>query len=46
MPNGYRYKSGGKDVVNRDYENIVGVARAVWGHRRVQMPYGLTVLGY
>lgn len=46
VPNGYRYQSGGRETVNRDYDLTVGVARALWGHQRVRMPYGLTVVGY
>jgi hypothetical protein len=46
VANGYKYKNQGKVVTNHDYDNTVGVARAVWGHQRVRMPYGLTVLGY
>jgi hypothetical protein len=46
VPNGYRFRSNKRETVSKDYDNTVAVARAVWGHRRVQMPYGLTVLGY
>jgi hypothetical protein len=46
VPNGYRYQNAGRGVVSPDYEHPSGVARAIWGHQRVRMPYGLTVLGY
>ena len=29
-----------------DYDHFVEVARALYGHSRVEMPYGLTVIGY
>lgn len=46
VPNGYRYQSGGKTVVSRDYANTVAVADALYGHSRLQMPYRLSVVGY
>jgi hypothetical protein len=46
VPNGYRYQNSGKDAVSRDYENTVAVADALYGHSRIRMPFGLTVIGY
>ena len=46
VPNAYKYKTGGRPVESSDYENTVDVAEALYGHSRVKMPYGLTVLGY
>jgi hypothetical protein len=46
VPLGYRYLSGGKAVVSKDYENTVSVADALYSHTRIKMPYGLTVIGY
>lgn len=46
VPLGYRYLSGGKPVVSKDYENTVSVADALFSHTRIKMPYGLTVIGY
>jgi hypothetical protein len=46
VPNGYKFQNAGRETTSKDYENTVSVARAVWGHQRVRMPYGLTVLGY
>lgn len=46
VPLGYRYKSVGKSVVSKDYENTVTVADALFSHTRIKMPYGLTVIGY
>jgi hypothetical protein len=46
VPNGYKYQSGGKTVVSKDYENTVAVADAVFGHTRFIMHYRLSVIGY
>lgn len=46
VSNEYRFRSGSKMVVNPDYQRTVEVARALYGHSRIQMPYGLTVIGY
>jgi hypothetical protein len=42
----YKYKSGGKSKVSKYYEKAVAVADALFGHSRVAIPYGLTVVGY
>jgi hypothetical protein len=46
VSNAYKFKSGKKDTVSKDYENTVAVAEAVFGHTRLELPYGLLVLGY
>lgn len=46
VPNAYRYKTDGRDVVSHDYANTVAVADALFGHSRVQMPFSLCVIGY
>jgi hypothetical protein len=46
VPNAYRYKSGGKQMSLDCYRKTVSVADALYGHDRVRMPYGLTVIGY
>lgn len=46
VANEYRFRSGAKIVTNPDYQRVVEVARALYGHSRIQMPYGLTVVGY
>ncbi len=46
VPMGYRYLSKGKPVVSNDYANTVSVADALFGHSRIVMPFGLTVIGY
>lgn len=46
VPLTYKYKSGGRDTISRDYENTVAVAEALYGHSRIAMPFDLCVIGY
>ena len=47
VPNEYRHKTkSGKFFISRDYDNAVAVADALYGHSRVKVPYGLTLIGY
>jgi hypothetical protein len=46
VANTYRYQSGGKTTVSKDYENTLAVADALFGHSRISMPYQLVVVGY
>lgn len=46
VANAYRFLSGGKEVVSRDYDKAVAVANALFGHSRITMPYRLVVVGY
>lgn len=46
VPNTYKYKSRGKLRTSTYYDKAVAVADALYGHSRVAMPYGLTVIGY
>jgi hypothetical protein len=46
VPKAYKYKSQGKDTISLDYQRTVAVANALYGHSRLPMPYGLTVIGY
>ena len=46
IPNAYRYKSGGHDIVSQDYEKSLAVADALYGHSRVRLPYDLVLIGY
>jgi hypothetical protein len=46
VPLGYRYKSKGRKVASKDYENAISVADALYSHTRIKMPYSLTVIGY
>jgi hypothetical protein len=46
VPLGYRYLSGGRPVVSKDYENATTVADALYSHTRIKMPYRLTLVGY
>jgi hypothetical protein len=46
VPNTYKYTSSGKPAQSADYASTCGVADALFGHSRVQMPYQLAVIGY
>ncbi|HBM87121.1 MAG TPA: hypothetical protein DD437_01120 [Rhodobiaceae bacterium] len=46
VPQAYRYNTGGRATVSRDYENTVSVAEALYGHSRIAMPFSLCVVGY
>lgn len=46
VPNSYKYNSKGRAIVSTDYNNTVSVARALYGHTRIRIPYTLTVVGY
>lgn len=46
VPNVYKYKSKGKPMLSKYYDKTVSVADALYGHSRVVIPYGLTVVGY
>jgi hypothetical protein len=46
VPQLYRYRASGRSVGSKDYENTVSVADALFGHTRIRMPYGLTIIGY
>jgi len=46
VPNGYKYKSSGRDVISSDYEKTTSVAETLFGHSRVRLPYKLIVIGY
>ncbi len=46
VPNHYKYKAQGKNLISKDYQNTVALADALYGHSRLRMPYHLIVLGY
>ncbi len=46
LPISYKYMTRGRQTISRDYENSVAVADALYGHSRIRMPFGLTVIGY
>jgi hypothetical protein len=46
VPMTYKYMSGGRPTVSKDYENTVSIADALFSHTRIRMPYSLTVIGY
>lgn len=46
VPQMYRYTTGGRATVSRDYQNTISVAEALYGHSRITMPFSLCVIGY
>lgn len=46
VANTYRYQSGGRTTLSKDYEHTVAVADALFGHSRITMPYQPLVIGY
>jgi hypothetical protein len=46
VPNVYKHLSNKKPVKVECYKKAVSVADALYGHDRMKMPYGLTILGY
>ncbi len=46
VANRYKYVSGGRPTFSNDYANTIAVADALYGHSRMKLPYGLTIIGY
>ena len=46
VANSYKYLSSGRAALSKDYDNTLSVVEALYGHSRIRMPYGLTVIGY
>jgi len=46
VSNFYTFTVSGKPKESKDYQHTVAVATAFFGHARVRIPYGLTVIGY
>lgn len=46
IPIRYVYRSNRKRIENPSYDNTIKVADALYGHTRLQVPYGLTIIGY
>jgi hypothetical protein len=46
VPMAYKYMSGGRVTISKDFENTVSVADALYSHTRIKMPFTLTVIGY
>ncbi|MEN8855632.1 MAG: hypothetical protein ABF333_11880 [Akkermansiaceae bacterium] len=46
VPNAYKYKTGGRNAVSKDFENTTNLADALFSHSRITFPYQLTVIGY
>src|SRR5262249_39639261 len=39
VPMTYKYLSGGRETMSKDYDNTVSVADALFSHTRIRMPY-------
>lgn len=46
VPQTYKYKSKGKNLVSRDYENAKNLIDTIFSHTRFRLPYDLTLIGY
>lgn len=46
VPNEYKYKSSGRNVVSNDFEKTQSVCQALFGHSRIELPYRLLLMGY
>ena len=47
VPNQYKYKNkAGRLLVSPDFKRTVTLSEAIFGHTRLRLPYGLTVIGY
>ena len=46
VPNSYKFRGQGKQIISKDYEKTLAVADALYGHTRLVMPYDLIVVGY
>lgn len=42
----YKYKSNGRALEIKCYDKARSIADALYGHTRMAMPYGLTIIGY
>ena len=45
VPQAYRYKTGGRATVSRDYDNTVAVVQAIYVHSPIVMPFALCMIG-
>ncbi|MCL6284901.1 hypothetical protein M3P21_15320 [Ruegeria sp. 2012CJ41-6] len=46
VPLNYKYRTGGRETISRDYDNTIAVSEALFGHSRIEMPFDLCVIGY
>lgn len=46
VPQSYKYKSNGKDLISRDYDNARNLIDTIFSHSRFRLPYDLTLIGY
>lgn len=46
VPQTYKYKSKGKNLISKDYENAKNLIDTIYSHSRFKLPYDLTLIGY
>ena len=46
VPNAYKYQTRGQPRTSSDYAKTTKLSQTIFGHRRLKLPYGLTVIGY
>ena len=46
VPQTYKYKSNGKNLISRDYDNAKNLIDTIFSHIRFRLPYDLTLIGY
>ena len=46
VPQTYKYKSNGKNLISKDYENARNLIDTIYSHSRFKLPYDLTLIGY
>ncbi len=46
VSNYYKYKSGGRKAISRDFEDTRNLAETLYGHSRFTLPYSLIIIGY
>jgi hypothetical protein len=46
VPQSYKYKSKGKDLISKDYEKTRNLIETLYNHSRFRLPYDLTLIGY
>jgi len=46
VPQTYKYKSNGKNLISKDYENAKKLIDTIFSHSRFKLPYDFTLIGY
>lgn len=46
VPQTYKYKSKGKSMISKDFDNAKNLIDTIYSHTRFKLPYDLTLIGY